>query len=83
MGKFIFVEFREHVKPCCAGFKAQEVGLARLESSPSVVIRLTMAEIASHVDGGEVCGLRFIVIWVVELAETFVDVVSTVLEDNS
>ena len=36
-----------------------------------------------HVDGDEVCGLGFIVVRVIELAEPFVDVVSTVLEDNS
>ena len=32
-----------------------------------------------HVDGGEVSGLGFIVIGVVELAETFVDIISAVL----
>ena len=74
------MEFGNHVKPRCVGFKAQEVGLATFG-------KLTICGHTDgdciHVDWSEVCGLWFIVVWVVELAETFVDVVSMVLKDNS
>ena len=77
------MEFREHVKPRCARFKAQKVGLATLRKLTICGHPVDYGGDCIHVDGGEVCGLRFIVIWVVELAEAFVDVVSMVLEDNS
>ena len=77
------MEFGEHVKPRCARFKAQKVGLATLRKLTICGHSVDDGGDCIHVDGGEVCGLWFIVIWVVELAETFVDIVSTVLEDNS
>ena len=73
------MEFGEHVKPRCAGFEAKEVGLATFGEFAIRGHAVDYGRDGIHMDGGEVCGLRFIVIWVVELAETFVDIVSAVL----
>ena len=77
------MEFGEHVKPCRTRFEAQEVGLATFGELTIGGHAVNLGGDGIHMDGDEVSGLRFIVIWVIELAETFVDVVSAVLEDNS
>ena len=75
------MKFGKHVKPRCAWFKAEEVGLAM--SGKFIICRHTADLVGDciHVDGGEVCGLGFIVIGAIELVEPFIDIVSAVLEE--
>ena len=73
------MEFGEHIKPRCAGFEAKEVGLATFGEFTFRGHAVDYGGNGIHVDGGEVCGLWFIVVGVVELEETFVDIVSAVL----
>ena len=51
------------------GFKAKEVGLATFGEFAISGHAVDYGRNGIHVDRGEVCGLGFIVVWVVELAE--------------
>ena len=65
------------------GLKPKEVGLATFGQFTISGHAVDLGGDGIHVDGCEVSGLRFIVVGVIDLAKTFVDVVSAVLEDNS
>ena len=51
------MEFGEHVKPCCARFEAQEVGLATFGKFTISGHAVDLGGDGIHVDGGEVSGL--------------------------
>ena len=62
------MEFGEHVKLCCARFKTEEVGLETFGEFTIHGHTVNLGRNCSHMDGGEICGLGFIVDGVVELA---------------